>query len=111
MIKFILPLFIMILASSSALAEEPVGVCRDKPDGVGKDYYENGKIQTEWMCKNGKLNGITKLYYENGELEKASSYVNDARQGPTYGYYDSGSLKSVCNYKDGKRDGMHKIYD
>ena len=44
MIKFILSLFIMILASSSAIAEEPVGVCGDKPDGVGKDYYENGKI-------------------------------------------------------------------
>jgi len=114
LVRIVSTLLILIIASSVALAEEPGtepgAVCSSKPDGVTKDYDEDGKLMTEWMCKDGHLNGITRLYYDNGELEKASSYIDDVRQGVTYGYYDTGALKSICNYKDGKLDGIHKIY-
>lgn len=110
MLKTITALFILIMISSVALAEEPGAVCSGKPDGVTKDYFDDGKIKTEWMCRDGKLNGITRLYYNNGEVEKASSYIEDVRQGITYGYFDNGAIKSICNYKDGKLEGMHKIY-
>lgn len=108
--KFILPLFISLLTSAGAFAEESGTICTGKPEGITKDYYENGKLKTEWMCEDGNLSGITKLYYENGELEKSSNYERNVRQGVTYGYFDSGALKSACNYKDGKLDGMHKIF-
>lgn len=100
---------IIFLSAISALAEPYNPVCGEIPNGIVRDYYADGNIKTEWMCRDGHLNGETKLYFENGKLEKSSMYVNDVRHGVTYGYYESGVLKSVCNYKDGKLDGPHKI--
>ncbi|MEQ9619513.1 MAG: toxin-antitoxin system YwqK family antitoxin [Deltaproteobacteria bacterium] len=102
---------IIFLLPVAAGAEPESPVCSQNRDGIVKDYYPDGKIKTEWMCRDGHLNGETKLYYGNGKLEKNSMYVNDVRQGVTYGYYESGELKSVCNYKAGKLDGPHKILD
>ena len=109
MIKGLMLIIAIALVYSSAYADSNNPICKDTPNGTVKDYYPNGKLKTEWNCKEGHLNGLTKLYYENGNLEKETSYVNDVRQGVTTGYYESGELKSVCNYKDGELDGVHKI--
>ena len=83
MIKRLTITIAVILIHSAASAELPDPICRETPNGVVVDYYPNGKIKTEWNCKEGRLNGITRLYYENGNLEKESNYVNDVRQAQT----------------------------
>jgi len=109
MMKRVIVLSLIAISPYLALADSPFPVCKDNTDGIVKDYYENGKLKTEWMCKDGHLNGITNLYYDNGQLQKESNYVNDERQGVTTGWYEGGELKSVCNFKEGELNGEHKI--
>jgi len=110
MVKRLIVMTVIPLISNVAYAGTPNPICKETPNAIVKDYYSNGKVKTEWGCKDGQLSGITKLYYRNGKLEKKSYYVNDVRQGATTGYYESGALKSICNYKDGELDGLHKIF-
>ncbi len=65
-------LLVIILSCSLASAESRNPICNETPDGTVRDYYPDGKLKTEWRCKDGRLNGLTKLYYENGKLEKES---------------------------------------
>ena len=53
-----------------------------KPEGVQKEWYENGQLENEWNYKDGKEEGVQKGWYKNGQLQ--------------YEY----------NYKDGKREGI-----
>jgi len=109
MIKYVLVLSLIVLTPFIAMANSPFPVCKDNPNGVVKDYYESGKLKTEWGCKDGHLNGITNMYYENGQLHKESNYLNDERQEITTSWYEGGELKSVCNFNNGKLNGEHKV--
>ena len=101
---------IILLSSTVAFGDVPNPICKNNPDGIVKDYYPHGVVQTEWGCKNGHLNGVTKLYYESGALKKEANYKNDKMDGPSHTYYESGVLEGACNYKDGDLDGVRKIY-
>ncbi|STQ88521.1 hypothetical protein [Helicobacter pullorum] len=37
---------------------------------IKKEYYPNGRLETEIPYKDDKVNGIQKGYYENGELKE-----------------------------------------
>lgn len=80
------------------------------PDGIVKEYYQNGILKAEWNYKNGKLNGVSRSYYESGELETEENYKNGKQEGITKWYYESGKLKYEWNYKNGKQVGIYKLY-
>lgn len=80
------------------------------PDGIVKEYYESGKLKSEWNYKNGKLEGICKTYYESGELMFKYNYKEGKQDGITRSYYRNGRLKYEYKYRDGKLEGTIKKY-
>ena len=80
------------------------------PDGIIKEYYESGKLKTEWNYKNGKLKGICKTYYESGELMFRYNYKDGERDGVTRSYYKNRKLKYEYKYRGGKLEGIIKKY-
>ncbi len=44
--------------------------------GLGKEYYENGRIKFEGEYRNGKKNGIGKEYNKEGKLIFEGEYLN-----------------------------------
>ncbi|MFC1644387.1 WG repeat-containing protein, partial [Candidatus Omnitrophota bacterium] len=56
------------------------------PDGVHKNYYENGKVKSEATYKNGKQNGPVRWYHENGKLKSEHIYKDGKTVDGVYGY-------------------------
>ncbi len=46
-------------------------------DGVSKNYYENGILQSESNFVGGKLNGELTTFYTNGQLRRKDKFEND----------------------------------
>ena len=104
------------------------------PDGLVKEYDENGQLVGEDNYKNGELDGLSRLYggkdrhllleinykngkarvwktyYENGVLRMEINYKNGKRNGIERLYTKNEKLGIESNWKDGKRDGITKIY-
>lgn len=60
-----------------------------KKNGVAKEYYESGKLQTEAPLKDGEQNGVEKSYYENGRLQFKKPYKDGRANGVEKAYYSS----------------------
>ena len=80
------------------------------PDGIVKEYYDNGKLMAKYNYKNSKLEGVSKWYYENGSLRGERNYKEGKQDGISKFYYVSGSLGGTWNYKDGNLEGMTILY-
>ena len=91
--RLIVALITLFFSSAVALGDTPNPICKQNPNGIVKDYYPHGVVQTEWGCKNGHLNGVTKLYYESGALKKEVNYKNDKMDGPSHTYYGEWSVR------------------
>ena len=81
------------------------------PDGIVREYGENGILVAEYTFKDDKLNGLTKMYYENGALWMEANYKNGRNHGLKRYYFENGNLMTEKNYKDGKLNGFIKEYD
>jgi len=79
-------------------------------NGIQKQFYPSGKLQAEWLYKNGQLEGISKEYYETGELKAETAYVNNQIDGVRKTYYKSGRVEFEHTYVNGVRDGSSKMY-
>lgn len=90
---------------------------------IRTDYYPNGKVKVvATYTKEGVPEGVRREYNENGKVEK--SYIfrygkiigegifTDAgqKQGNWKEYYNDGNLKAIGNYIDDLRDGIWKYY-
>ena len=78
------------------------------PDGIVKEYYEDGKLKRELEYKNGALEGISRTYYQSGELMYEYNYKGGKLEGIARKYYRNGKVAYEWNYRDGKRDGITK---
>ncbi|MHC1706789.1 MAG: toxin-antitoxin system YwqK family antitoxin [Bacteroidales bacterium] len=86
------------------------------------DYYSNGKLKVMAQYKNNLPDGLWREYTEEGKLDKGFLYkkgiiigkgITDEagfRQGPWIEYYDDGILKAEGKYKNGKKTGYWKYY-
>lgn len=81
-----------------------------KLEGMSKGYYENGALRGEWNYKNGKLDGKMKYYYGNGNLNYETHYKDDKKNGVSKHYDETGKLNYEFNFKDDKYDGVIKSY-
>ena len=70
-------------------------------DGLRKEYYPNGKLQSEINYRQAIREGMCRLYYENGRLKEEGSYRNGQPEGTWKKYYESGTLKSEETYMQG----------
>lgn len=89
------------------------------PDGIVKDYYISGQLQSTFTAiyldyaDEGKnfQEGEATWYYEDGSVEQKRYYYNNLINGPRTYYYKSGLVQSVANYKHGVLDGARVHYD
>ena len=125
--NFIIYIFIIFLLSSFNLfAEREVDIDKIKYDekkelgyvegekepftGIAKEYYPNGKIETESFYANGKLNGKSITYYENGNLKYEENYKNSKLDGLIKTYFEDGTIRTEIYYKNGELDGLATEY-
>jgi len=86
------------------------------PDGIVKDYYITGALQSEFTAlyldygDEGKNfhEGEAIWYYKNGKIEQRRYYYNNKINGKNTFYYDNGQIASESNYNSGNRDGEYK---
>lgn len=73
-------------------------------------YRVNGLLWEKGTKKNGELDGLYELYHENGELKEKAIYKAGERDGLYESYRENGELKEKATYKDGERDGLYESY-
>jgi len=69
-----------------------------KKNGIDKDYYPNGNLQTELTYVNGVRHGPFKAYHENGKLAVEGEFYQDRHYGLITTYYESGVKNAQIEY-------------
>jgi antitoxin component YwqK of YwqJK toxin-antitoxin module len=108
----------------------------DKPDGLWRSYFPDGKIMCAVTYKDGMANGLAMFYfddekqitrveltfeddkiegiyrefYENGNRKAMLNFNEGVPDGDAEFYYDSGVIKIEGQYKDGLKQGKWKHY-
>jgi uncharacterized protein len=83
----------------------------NNPNGYNKFFYENGKISSEGLMKNGKPDGYWKNYHKNG-LVKIEGNRKDFLLDGVWKFYDEkGRIAKSIEYKEGKKHGISIVYD
>ena len=62
--------------------------------GVGKTYYESGKLETIYRFKDGVLEGNGISYYESGKINSTFNYTKGNINGIAKSYYESGKIRT-----------------
>jgi uncharacterized protein len=86
------------------------------------DYYESGNIKTIGSYKNNIPEGVRRDYKQDGTIESAKIFRNGSiigdgivdekgfKQGNWKEYYETGELKAEGNYKNNEKTGLWKWY-
>ena len=104
-----------------------------KPNGMMRQYFMNGKLQSEIPFENGIQNGMSKTYYENGKIFVETPFsegeirgvrrifselgdtilLDTVTENREYGviktYYSLGKLKIECPFVNDQSDKLAKI--
>jgi antitoxin component YwqK of YwqJK toxin-antitoxin module len=92
------------------------------PEGVRREYNENGEVEKSYIFKNGKIiaegiltdggkrEGLWKEYYLDGSLKSEGNYKNDKKTGKWKYYYPNGQLEETGEYENGKPVGKWLWY-
>jgi len=72
--------------------------------------YDNGKVKSKVIIKNGKRNGLAQGFYKDGTLKYETTFKDDKREGLAKAYFKTGKIKSEQNYKGGFLNGVSKKY-
>ncbi len=88
------------------------------PEGVRREYDENGKIIKSYIFKYGKIvaegifseagqkEGFWKEYYDDGKLKATGFYNKDLRIGDWKFFYPNGKLEEIGKYINGEPDSI-----
>ena len=80
-------------------------------DGVGKEWYPNGRMRVERNLLNGLRHGVQRYWYQSFNainpigLEYEFNCMNGLLQGLARGWYWNGRQSFECNYLDGMVHG------
>ena len=80
------------------------------PDGIVKEFNDDGKLLFEWNYKNGKLNGTSKSYFLSGELLEEMIYKDNKQEGMSKKYYKSGKLLAERYFESNELEGVTRMY-
>lgn len=88
----------------------------NKPNGLVKDYYISGQIQSEFYAvyldydDEGKNfhEGEATWYHQNGKIEQKRFYNNNKLNGKNTFYYDNGEKAQEAYYNYGVLNGEYK---
>lgn len=75
--------------------------------------YKNGIIVRRYPMKKGYLDGIGKVYYDSGRLKKTLEYKDGVLNGSMVSYERNGNVTESIPYVDGKKEGvaLYKMQD
>ena len=81
------------------------------PDGEVKEFGENGKLKTEAVYKNNKLNGVQIRYNEEGKILSKETYEDGILKGPAQYISCTKNSHTVtsCSYKNSILEGIFKV--
>ena len=79
--------------------------------GFEKFYFENGRVDGEFLYENGIHHGDFTYYYkENGKILQKGRYVNGKMEGLLISYYPSGILKEDVMLVNGVTEGPFREF-
>lgn len=79
-------------------------------NGRWKDFYPDGKIQSEGQYADNRRTGIWRFYNPEGKVEQTGAYSNGRPDGTWKWYYSNGILLREEDYYQGNRDGSFTEY-
>lgn len=95
----------------------------DKPEGVWRQYSEDGEIEVSYFYKNGIIigegiiteqgerNGNWKEYFDNGILKGEGYYDHDVKVGPWVYYHMNGKIEQTGTFDSlGRLEGQWEWY-
>ena len=95
----------------------------DKPEGVWREYSEDGEIEKSYIFKygiiigegiiteQGEKTGPWKEYFDNGVLKGKGNYDKDVRVGPWTYYHRNGEIEQTGIYDSlGRNEGVWNWY-
>jgi len=86
------------------------------PEGVRREYNENGEVEKSFIFRNGTLigegiftdsghkQGNWKEYFNDGKIKAIGSYTDNLREGLWKYYYKNGQLEEIGKYVAGVPD-------
>jgi len=77
-------------------------------NGYNKFYYENGKISSEGIMREGRPDGYWKTYSPNGKIKSEGNRKNYELDSLWKFYNTEGILLIEINYRNGKKDGTKR---
>lgn len=80
-------------------------------DGIIKNYFPDGKVESEINFNNNIREGEAKFYHSNGNLKEERFYVNGRVEGLVRVYNENGMIKELINLENGKREGPSTLFD
>lgn len=77
------------------------------PNGEVKEFTESGKLKTEAVYQDNKLNGTLTRYTDDGQVFSAETYEQGVLNGPAtyYSYQKNNFLCRHCTYKNATLEG------
>jgi uncharacterized protein len=99
-------LLITLIALAGALNGQPTN-----PNGYNRFLYDNGKVSSEGVMKNGKPDGYWKNYYRNGKLKIEGNRKNFLLDSTWRFYDEKGRLTKTIDYREGKKHGNTVVFD
>jgi antitoxin component YwqK of YwqJK toxin-antitoxin module len=83
----------------------------DSLNGISINYWIDGKsVMDEQEFFNGRARSIRREYYKNGKVETETPLVSGVVTGVVKAYYETGAMKETQEVRDGKADGVRKYY-
>ncbi|MCX7861869.1 MAG: hypothetical protein N2449_02610 [Bacteroidales bacterium] len=80
-------------------------------DGYVKFFYENGKVSSEGIMKDGKPDGYWRTYYPNGMLKSEGNRRFFMLDSIWIFYNEKGDTSQIINYKNDKKNGYLITYE
>jgi antitoxin component YwqK of YwqJK toxin-antitoxin module len=82
------------------------------PDGLVKEFFDNGLTYFECIFKDGKRHGTSRIYYETGKINVEKQYCDGMLNGRAYVYYPTGRLREEFYYVKDIENGLslNQIY-
>jgi antitoxin component YwqK of YwqJK toxin-antitoxin module len=74
-------------------------------------YFKDGKIMSEEVYKQGKLEGKLVNYYPNGKATEITFYKDGLKDGLSQKYSSDGILIEEITFKKGKPNGLAKYFE
>lgn len=65
-------------------------------EGLGQEFYRDGKVAAEVPYLAGKVNGIVKEYYPEGHLKLQHSFIHGKKHGRMYLFRPDGTLQMTA---------------